>query len=73
MTRIIPLEFLLRVRDYVNENGSITNEECRTLLGVNYDESIKIFNAMCLLGTLKRVGKASGTKYVKGDLLEPFS
>lgn len=70
MTRSIPLEFLLRVRDYVREKGSITNQECRNLLGVNYDESIKIFNAMCLLGTLKRIGTTSATKYVMGDRIE---
>ena len=67
MTRSIPLEFLCRVRDYVWENGSITNQECRRLLGVNYDEAIKIFNAMCILGTLRRTGTTSGTKYVMGD------
>ncbi len=67
MTRQIPLEYLFRVQNFVKENGAITNRQCRDLLNLNYDESIKLFNAMCLLGTLRKTGISSATKYVIGE------
>jgi hypothetical protein len=69
MTRQIPLEYLFKVQDFVKENGSITNRQCREFLKLNYDESIKLFNAMCLLGTLKKIGTSSATKYISSDKL----
>jgi hypothetical protein len=67
MTRSIPISYLSDVVEYVKTNGSITNKECRVLLNVNYDESIKIFNALCGIGALKRIGTSSATKYVVSD------
>jgi predicted HTH transcriptional regulator len=67
MTRSLPISYLTKVVDYVKKKGAITNKQCRELLDVNYDESIKIFNALCLIGALKRTGAASTTKYVISD------
>jgi len=67
MTRIIPLEYLERVLAFIESNESITNRQCRELLGVNYDESIKLFKALCLLGLIRQSGSGSMTKYIKGD------
>lgn len=50
--------------DYVGANGSITNRECRRLLGIGYDEAIALFNAMVGSGEIVRVGKTSSTRYV---------
>lgn len=67
MTRSIPISYLSDVVEHVKNHGSITNKQCRELLKVNYDESIKIFNALCGIGALKRVGTSSATKYVVSD------
>jgi len=67
----IPETFRHKVINYVEENGSITNRECRELLGVDYDQAIKIFNTMLEDGQLIRVGKTSGTRYVLPDSVLP--
>lgn len=67
MTRSIPISYLSAVVEYAKTHGSITNKQCRELLKVNYDESIKIFNALCGIGALKRTGTSSATKYVVSD------
>jgi hypothetical protein len=67
MTRSLPISYLVRVIDYVKKQGSITNKQCRDLLDVNYDESIKIFTALCLISALKRTGTSSTTKYIIND------
>ena len=52
------------VVEYVTMNGSITNRECRRLLGVSYDHSVRLLKEMCTSGALSRRGAASGTHYV---------
>jgi predicted HTH transcriptional regulator len=52
------------VREYVRSHGAITNRECRRLLGLSYDETMRLLGAMSKDGVLERVGKASGTRYV---------
>jgi predicted HTH transcriptional regulator len=64
MTRAIPVSYLANVVDYVTKHGSITNKQCRDLCNVNYDESIKILNALCMIGALKKIGVSSTTKYI---------
>lgn len=64
MAEQITLEHLRAVMDYVGKHESITNRECRVATGLGYDSSIKIFAALCALGLLKKIGEASGTKYV---------
>lgn len=53
-----------RVLSYIRANGSITNRECRRLLGIRYDEAIALFNAMVSSGELVRIGKTASTRYV---------
>jgi predicted HTH transcriptional regulator len=52
------------VRDYVTTHGKITNRECRKLLDIFYDNSIKLLTSLCEAGILVREGVSSGTKYV---------
>lgn len=49
---------------YVEENGAITNRQCRELLGIDYDQAIYLFNHMVENGHLVRIGKTSQTRYV---------
>jgi len=63
MAEKITLEHLRIVLDFVSQHNSITNKECRIATGVGYDSSIKIFNALCAGGMLKKSGEKSGTKY----------
>ena len=55
------------VIEYVEKNGSITNRQCRELLGIGYDQAISLFNTMIEDGQLVRVGKTAGTRYVLPD------
>lgn len=63
----IKVSHLQSIVDYVSQKGSITNRECRELTGLTYDDSIKMFAALCQLGILEKVGSASATKYVLPD------
>lgn len=49
---------------YIVKNGKITNRECRALLGVSYDESIRLLNSLFERGLITRIGVAAGTKYI---------
>ena len=68
MAEAITLDHLRAVMDYVSQHESITNRECRVATGLGYDSAIKIFGALCALGMLKKIGEASGTKYVVADV-----
>jgi len=50
--------------EFTHVNGSVTNRECRSLLGVSYDHAIRLLNELCAAGVLTRRGAASGTHYV---------
>jgi predicted HTH transcriptional regulator len=54
------------VLGYVEKHGSITNRECREILGVSYDHAIKLLGGLASTGLLKRTGSSSSTKYVRG-------
>jgi predicted HTH transcriptional regulator len=64
MAEHIGVDHLQSLMDHVTERGSVTNRECRHLTGLGYDSAIKIFGALCTMGTLKKIGEASATKYV---------
>src|SRR5437868_5209606 len=51
---------------YVTANGSITNRECRKLLGISYDHAIALLGELTKIGSLERIGVSSGTRYVLG-------
>ncbi len=52
-----------RIYKYIKQNGSITNRQCRDLLGIGYDQAIALFNKMVNANTLIREGKTSSVKY----------
>ncbi len=60
-----------KVIAYVCTHGSISNRECRDLLGIGYDQAIALFNHMINAGELARVGKAAGIRYVLPDSKTP--
>lgn len=60
----ISIEHLSSVMDYVAKEGTITNGKCRVTLGVSYNNSIRIFGALCSLGMLRKTGKSSTTEYL---------
>ena len=49
---------------YLSSNESINNREFRALTHFGYDQAISFFGRMVRKGHLRRMGKASGTKYV---------
>ena len=56
------------VLDYLKAHDAITNRALRHLTSsISYDQAIHFFNEMLFSGTLRRIGKASGTKYVLPD------
>lgn len=62
----ISLGDLTSVMDYVAKEGAITNSKCRAAFGFSYNNSIRIFGALCWLGMLRKTGKTSTTEYIRG-------
>lgn len=56
-------EMKLKVIRFIKKNKSITNRQCRELLGLGYDQVINLFNKMVVSGELEREGKTSSVKY----------
>jgi hypothetical protein len=56
-------EMKRKITKYVSQNGSITNRQCRELLGIGYDQAITLFNKMVNTGELIREGKTSSVNY----------
>jgi predicted HTH transcriptional regulator len=52
-----------KVIRFVKKNKSITNRQCRELLGLGSDQVIHVFNKMVEDGELVREGKTVSTKY----------
>lgn len=52
-----------KVIKFIKQNGFITNRQCRELLGIGYDQSIRLFNKLVQSGELTREGKTSSVKY----------
>jgi predicted HTH transcriptional regulator len=75
MKTYLPNDETLRpkVIEYVQKNGSITNRQCRELLGIGYDQAISLFNKMIETGQLIRVGKTSGIRYLLPDSNDQLS
>jgi predicted HTH transcriptional regulator len=53
-----------KVCRFVKANGSITNKQCRQLLGIGYDQAITLFHSMVKQNELIRVGKTTTIKYI---------
>lgn len=49
---------------YVREHGSISNSECRALLGVNAPRALYLLKQMRRRGQLEQVGMSRGIRYV---------
>lgn len=58
---------LKAVLDYVDRRGAITNRESRELLGLSYDNAIKLLGGLSSAGVLQRTGTSSSTKYVRSS------
>lgn len=61
---VITDEMKKKVIKYIKSNGFITNRQCRELLGLGYDQVIKLFNEMIASKELTRIGKTTSVKYV---------
>jgi len=59
------------LRAYIRANGKISNRQCRELLGISYDEAIKLFGTLSRMGVLKRVGVTAGIRYILPDEDKP--
>ena len=53
-----------KVLQFVKSKGSITNRQCRDLLGLGYDQAIRLFKEMVSSGELERTGKTTSVKYL---------
>ena len=56
-------ELKQKVIRFIKKNKSISNKECRELLGLGYDQAIFLFNKMVEDGDVIREGKTSSIKY----------
>ncbi len=52
------------VLDYARTWGSITNEKCRDLCGVNFHQATRLLADLCRQGLLRREGRGRYTRYV---------
>jgi hypothetical protein len=59
-------EMKQKVIQFIEINKSITNKQCRLLLGLGYAQVIRLFNIMVESGELIREGKNSSFKYRMG-------
>jgi ATP-dependent DNA helicase RecG len=53
-----------KILEYVRKNGSISNAECRELLGVESSRAWYLLKNLCQQGTLKRQGNKRWSRYV---------
>jgi predicted HTH transcriptional regulator len=56
-------EMKQKVIQFIKNNKSITNKQGRLLLGLGYEQVIRLFNKMVESGELSREGKTSSVKY----------
>ena len=56
-----------KILAHVLKTGSVTAAWCLSNLGVVKDTARRDFNALIILGVLKRVGHGRGTEYVLMD------
>jgi len=62
-TFIATVEMKQKVIQFIKNNKSITNKQCRLLLGLGYEQVIRLFNKMVESGELLSEGKTSSVKY----------
>jgi ATP-dependent DNA helicase RecG len=60
----VPANNEARILSYVRENGSATNEQCRTLLGLEGHQIYYLLKKLCDEGQLKPSGKGRWRKYI---------
>ena len=53
-----------KILDYIELNGSITNEESRNNLGFSKDKNVRIFKSLMKKERIRKVGASSATKYI---------
>jgi hypothetical protein len=56
-------EMKQKVIQFLKNNRSITNKQGRLLLGLGYEQVVRLFNKMIESGELLREGKTSSVKY----------
>lgn len=54
----------IRILDYINENGSINNQQSRDNLAFGKDKNVILFNSLIKKGKIKKEGLSSNTRYV---------
>jgi len=59
-----------KVIQFIKNNKSITNKQGRLLLGLGYEQVIRLFNKMVESGELLREGNTSSVKYRMGTELD---
>jgi len=69
-TFIATVEMKQKVIQFIKNNKSITNKQCRLLLGLGYEQVIRLFNKMVESGELLREGNTSSVKYRMGTELD---
>ena len=63
MQSIDPVENEARVLAHIRRHGSITNEQCRALLGAEYNQVSYLLKKMARTGILVRIGERRGASY----------
>jgi len=53
-----------RILIYIQEHGSITNAQCRELLGVEQHQAYYLLKKLCDQGQMKPIGTGKGRHYV---------
>jgi len=54
----------VEILDYINENGSINNQQSRDNLAFGKDKNVTLFNSLIKKGKIKKEGLGNGTRYV---------
>ncbi|KCZ70589.1 putative transcriptional regulator with HTH domain [Candidatus Methanoperedens nitroreducens] len=53
------------LKNYLENNGKITNEEARNICGVNRNQSLRLIRKLVHKGFLRKIGKGRGAYYEK--------
>ena len=53
------------LKNYLENNGRITNEEARNICGVNRNQSLRLIRKLVHKGFLRIIGKGRGAYYEK--------
>ena len=61
----INADIIKKILDYIAQNGSITNSEAQTVLGLKETRTKEIMRILVQESVLDKLGKYKGTKYIK--------